>query len=334
MKKSFPVTLVLLLLLSIAVPAQAWWIFGDSGASNAILQNVTINSVPFEGSPRQLVFYPEFLPGGQITINGKALVNGRPAQALHVTTNAQETWQSMPLSADGTFVYSFRPTPGAEYGIYLKAEADGKTNDVQRSGKLVRISNQPLHAAAAEALNNLLAAYKQEDARLFMSYVSPSFAGDDILLARAIRRDFTALDNIDVRYTIGSVAIDPKGKVSVTLRYSRTAVLARLLHIKNNPVIHDSGTTQMVFALGEHGLKLYSMKMPLLFGLSDAVNVSSGAVRSSDNSRVLGITPRGEGFIGNLQDINNNEAPDYYYDPGHGGGTDPGGGTSPDPGGI
>lgn len=318
MKKSIPFTLVLLLLLSFAVPAQAWWIFGDSGASHAILQNVTINSVPFEGSPRQLVFYPELLPGGQVTIKGKALVNGQPAQSLSVTTNAQETWQSVPLNADGTFSYSFRPTPGAEYGIYLKAEANGKTNDVQRSGKLVRISNQPLRTAATETLNSLLAAYKQEDARLFMSYVSPNFAGDDILLARAIRRDFTALDNIDVRYTISSIAIDPKGKVSVTLRYSRTAVLAHLLHATDKPIIHDSGTTQMVFALGEHGLKLYSMKLPLLFGLSDAVNVSSGAVRSSDNVNILGITRRGQGFTApGLREILEDEAPPHHGGGGH-----------------
>lgn len=309
MKKSITLTLVLLLLLSFTAPAQAWWIFGNSGASNAILQNVTINSVPFENSPRQIVFYPEFLPGGKITIKGKALVNGRPANSLSVSIDARETWQAVPLNADGSFAYAFRPMPGAEYGLYLKAESDGKANDIQRSGKLLRISNQPLQTAVNETLGNMLAAYKQENSRLFMSYVSPSFAGDDILLSRAIRRDFTALDNIDVRYSLTSIAIDPNGKVAVTLRYSRTAVVARLATGFHNSVMHDSGTTQMVFVLGENGLKLYSMKIPLLFGLSDAANVSSGMVRSSDNSKILGITRHGEGFTGSMQEISFDEPP-------------------------
>lgn len=317
MRKSIPLTIILMVLLSFTAPAHAWWIFGDSGASDAMLQGVTINSVPYENSPRQLVFYPEFLPSGKITVKGKALAGGRPAQTMFISINARETWEQIPIATDGTFTYTFRPAVGAEYGIYLKAQSDGKTNDIQRSGKLVRISELPLRAAVNDVLNKMIAAYREENSRLFMSYVSPNFAGDDILLARAIRKDFSALDNIDLRFSVDNMAIDAKGKVAVTIRFNRTAVATNPL-FTTAPIIRDSGTTQMVFTLGDHGLKLYSMKIPLLFGLSDAPNVSSGVVRSSDNSKILVINSQGKAFEGNTKQSQEGASPSVSpYPPYH-----------------
>lgn len=55
----------------------------------------------------------------------------------------------------------------------------------------------------------------------------------------------------------------------------------------------DRGTTEFVFKIGDKGPKVYSMKFPLIFGLSDAGNVATGVVRTVSQDKVLVVDDKG-----------------------------------------
>lgn len=134
----------------------------------------------------------------------------------------------------------------------------------------------------------LAAAYEQQDLRAFINLVSPDFVGDDFLLYRAIRRDFRFFDNIDLRLDVDGVAIDRKGRAQVTVRYNRNVIAN-----KDGRSYKDSGLTQMTFRLEADKIKLYDMKFPLIFGLSEGLQVASGVVRTAETSRIMAVDRRG-----------------------------------------
>jgi hypothetical protein len=140
-----------------------------------------------------------------------------------------------------------------------------------------------------EALNRLTDAYMSENPTTFMANVSDDFAGDFTILDRAIRKDFTNFDNIDLRFTLNSMATGAKGGVVVIITYNRF-----LFGTKSGQSYRDRGMTEFAFALEGSGLKLKSMKFPLIFGLSDAANVATGVIQGPDD---MVITVDGLGNI-------------------------------------
>ncbi len=72
-------------------------------------------------------------------------------------------------------------------------------------------------------MEGMAEAYRREDAGKFMSYVAEDFAGDAVNLDRAIRKDFSLFDNIDLRFTINNVASGGKGIV-VSINFSRSLI--------------------------------------------------------------------------------------------------------------
>ncbi len=118
---------------------------------------------------------------------------------------------------------------------------------------------------AKEALDNLIEAYAGRNAEKFMSLVAEDFAGDRTILDRAVRKDFSAFTNIDIRYTFDNVTADSKGvSISASLNFTRNHTV-----IKTGKPATSSGATEIIFRVTDKSAKLQSMKKPLLFGVSD-----------------------------------------------------------------
>jgi len=139
----------------------------------------------------------------------------------------------------------------------------------------------------------MIRAYSSENLSQFMAYISEDFAADKSILDRAVMHDFSAFKNIELRYTFNNVTNDPHGGISVSITFTRTVTSAL-----TGQLFSDGGMTEFVFKLEGDGYKVYSMKMPLIFGLSDAANVATGVVNSAANNIANAISVDAGGNIG------------------------------------
>ncbi len=279
----------LALILFISAPAGAkWWIFGASEEEVAI-NYLYLNQMSYEEAGKSIKLFRETLPEGMINIRGKATVRKGAIGSVLVSIDDKANWERARLSQDGTFMFSFKPEAARVYTLYVRViDTRGKTNDVEATRKEVVLDDRNITAAVKEAMDKLVDAYKNKDAGRFMSGVGEDFAGDATNLDRAIRRDFSSLSDIQLSYTLNNVAADAKGKIYISLNYSRMAI-----PLRGKGTLSDRGATEFSFSPGDPGLKLFSMKFPLIFGLSDAANVATGMVRMTGNEAIIIITPGG-----------------------------------------
>lgn len=285
-RAAFMLTILLILTVTGVVMAA------DSREDAIEIRNLYINSVAFDDSPRRMSVVRDLLPNGKLTVKGKVVASGTKVENLSISIDGKESWQTVQFRPDGSFQYAFRAEANREYAIYIRAtDGAGRTNNVQATGKLVMVADRNLQSMVKETMDKLFDAYRAKNSRDFMALVSPDFAGDDILLARAIRKDFTTFDSFDIRYSLSNTAVDPKGRVVATVTYNITAVSTKVAGLTPT-VMKVSGTTQLGFKFGEQGLKLYSVKKPVLFGFSDAENIATGRIVTSD-STTLKIDEKG-----------------------------------------
>ena len=128
----------------------------------------------------------------------------------------------------------------------------------------------------------MIKAYENEESNLFMTYVSSDFAGDYAVLDSAIRKDFNAFDLIRINPFINNITSSSGGKIYVALQYNRTVVAA-----KSGQTYTDKGYTEFVLTNENGKFKIFSMKNPLIFGLSEAGEVATGTVQSPNNDPIL-----------------------------------------------
>ncbi len=140
-----------------------------------------------------------------------------------------------------------------------------------------------------ETLAALATAYQQRNLRGFMNLVSPDFLGDDFLLDRALRKDFRNFDNISLRFNVNSINIDARGRAQVYTHYNRSVAAQ-----KDGKTYSDHGVTQFTFHLRDGKIKLYDMKYPIIFGVSEASLLATGEVRTAENVNTLAVSRRGE----------------------------------------
>jgi hypothetical protein len=279
---------VLLCLLMAASVHAKWWIFGQS-EDEVSIKYLYLNEISADEANAKMTVYKEFLPDGAIILRGKASALKAKIASVRVTTDGKEKWDKAKFSEDGGFEYRFIPEIGKNYVVYIEVtNTAGKTNKVEETRREITLSDKNIRGMVQQILSQMAEAYKNEEAGRFMGYVSDDFAGDYTLLDAAIRKDFSALNNITLNFTISNIATDPKGKVFVSLNYSRMAMSA-----SGGRALSDKGATEFVFTLGDGGIKLYAMKFPLLFGLSDAANVATGIVVSSGNEPTLVLSQTG-----------------------------------------
>lgn len=302
----FLVILIMLALLPATGHAK-WWIFGQ--AENEIsTRYLHLNGVSYDELGDKVTIYRETLPNGQVTLRGKAATSSSAVGSVQVSTTDKESWEKARKASDGSFEYSFRPETGKKYVLYVKIiDTTGKTNDVDATRKEITISGQNISTLIRQALDELMAAYMAEDPARFMALVSEDFAADPTILDRAIRRDFTAFDNIDLRQTLNNVTA-ANGKIYAGFTFSR-----KLTSTRSGETLTDKGSSEFIFSLSEKGPLVSSMKNPLIFGLSDASNVATGTVNTGTNDQTIVVTASGDvitqPFSDAIATINNDGVP-------------------------
>ena len=235
----------LILFLSTVNADAKWWIFGQSN-DEININYMYINKISYDETGPELTIYKETLLDGLIHITGKASVRKGKIGGVRVSTSNKERWEEAKFSETGAFEYSFRPDPDKEHVLYVEImDTAGKTNDIEATRKKVKLSDQNIMALIRETLDKMIESYRNEDPTRFMSYVSEDFAGDETNLDRAIRKDFSAFDNIDLRYTLNNVAAGTRGMVYVSINFNRSVISA-----KDGKSYTDRGMTEFVFQLG------------------------------------------------------------------------------------
>lgn len=261
----------ILIIFSLSVAEAKWWIFGQSEGEVSI-SYLFINKASFDETGSKITLYREALPDGKVTITGRAVSGKGKIGSVRISLDGKETWNDANLAENGAFEYSFRPELGKTYSLFIEiSDTTGKTNDVASTARQITLSDRNIMSIIKETLNKLIEAYKNHDPKTFMSLVSEDFAGDAINLDRAIRKDFSLYDNIDLRYTLNNVTSDTQ-RVSVSITYSRT-----LTKINSGQPFKDNGITEFVFKMGDKEAKIYSMKNPLIFGVSDPTVATGGS---------------------------------------------------------
>jgi hypothetical protein len=304
------VKVIILMTMLALLPATGhakWWIFGQS-ENEISTRYLYLNGISYDELGDKVTVYRETLEQGQLILRGKAATTSSTVGSVQVSINGKESWDKARKTADGSFEYAFRPETGKQYVLFVKIiDTTGKTNDVDATRKEVVVSDRNISALIRQAMDELVAAYRAEDPARFMALISPEFAADPTVLDRAIRRDFTYFDQIDLRYTLNNVTSAP-GKVYAAFTFSR-----KLTATRTGQTLSDTGSSEFVFTLGEKGPLVFSMKNPLIFGLSDASNVATGTVNTGTNEPIIVVTSSGDvitqPFTEAIETINNDGVP-------------------------
>lgn len=297
------VVILIMLALLPATGHAKWWIFGQS-ENEISTRYLHLNGVAYDELGDKVTIYRETLDNGQVTLRGKAATSSSAVGSVQVSTTNRESWEKARKASDGSFEYSFRPETGQKYVLYVKIiDTTGKTNDVDATRKEITISDQNISTLIRQALDDLMAAYMAEDPARFMALVSEDFAADPTVLDRAIRKDFSLFDNIDLRHTLNNVTA-ANGKIYAGFTFSR-----KLTSTRSGQTLTGKGSSEFIFTLGEKGPLVSSMKNPLIFGLSDASNVATGTVNTGSNDPVIVVTSSGDvitqPFADAIETINN-----------------------------
>lgn len=287
LKKMVFFTLLLSCLASTNALAK-WWIFGQS-EENVATRYLYLNDISFSELDQQVTLYQDMLPAGRVVLRGKAQAGKTSIGKVEVSLDNKETWQKADKSDDGSFEFSFIPEQNRTYQLYVKIlDTAGKSNEVDETYREVTVSSSNIDMVIRQVLDAMIRAYQDEDPRGFMTYVADDFAGDYAILDRAIRKDFTAFDGLNLNYTLNNVASGSQGKVFVVISFNRQVTSAR-----SGETLTDRGLTEFVFSLNAGSAKVVAMKNPLIFGLSEAEEVATGDVNSNENIDNLEIDSSG-----------------------------------------
>ncbi|HBE89367.1 MAG TPA: hypothetical protein DDW67_09555 [Elusimicrobia bacterium] len=271
--KKILMTVAALMLAAGAAQAK-WWIFGKGGGEIG-LRYLTVNGASADEAGAKMTLYRETLGAdGLVRVQGRAQTGRNKVGSVRVSLDDKATWQDAKVADNGTFEYLFKPEEGKKYFLLVEVtDTAGKTNKVDETRKELELSGEKIQAAIRAALDAMFAAYMKEQLQPFMAHVGGDFAGDRLLLERAVKKDFDSLTGINIRYTLNNIAAGAGGRVFVSITYNRFVVVN-----KTGASNTDNGSTEFVFTLDEGRPLLYSMKQPLMFGLSDADNVATGSV--------------------------------------------------------
>lgn len=278
------------IILAILSQASAgWWIFGQ-GVNEVKINYLYLCGASLDETGPKVKIPRSNLKDGLALVKGRASVRKGAIGAVQVSLTDPADWQKARLSADGSFEYSFAPEAGKIYKFSIKAmDTAGKTSDVAATEREIEFVDMDIRGEIIKALDALIAAYQAENPAAFMAYVSPDFAGDAAILDTAVRKDFSAFSDIRLAYTLSGIASGEAAKTSAAINFRRQVISA-----KDGKPYSDSGTTEFVFRQGEKGFQVYSMKNPLIFGLSLASDVGTGTTtQGPDNVDIIVITGPG-----------------------------------------
>ncbi len=281
--------ITLALFASVGKVQAKWWIFGKS-SDEVSLNYIHINKISYEDMNGKAVFFKDSLPkNNEIAINGKASVKKSKIGAVMVSLDNKETWDKAKLNDNGTFEYKFYADTSKAYDFYLKAiDTTGKTNNIEKTYVQITFSSQDVSALVRETLDKLFRAYQTENLAAFMTLVSDKFIPGSDILDSAVRRDFILFDYIKIDHFINNISQVSDGKIFVSFQYNRSVIST-----KTGQTFTDKGMTELVLKNEDGQLKLFSMKHPLMFGLSDASEIATGSVNQNSDEDTLVIDSNG-----------------------------------------
>ena len=289
MRAGIRISALVFLTLVLAAGAQAgWFIFGRSeGQLKA--DCLYVNDIAFDQKDARITLYAIAMKDQTVRIRGRAVTKGADVKAVQVSLDGGFNWQDAKLLDDGAFECTFAPKANVVYQFRVRTvDGDGKQTGLDMYSKAIVLSDKDAMDVVREVVDKLIEAYENERAKDFMACVSESFAGDDTTLDRALRRDFSMFDQIDIRYAVTSIASGPKARLHAAIFYERLVIAAM-----SGVTYRDNGTTELAFEMGNNGPLLYSMKKPVLFGVSDQDEVATGIVTLGMNSNVLQVLENG-----------------------------------------
>ncbi|MGM0453231.1 MAG: hypothetical protein ACQERN_08710 [Thermodesulfobacteriota bacterium] len=252
-----------------------------------------VNRLQPDASEQSLTLYRPFLSDGKIYIRSRADMGKSALSAAYVSTDGGQSWENASFLSNGTISYGFSAEAGRSYDVAIKAvNRRGRTRDITGSPKRITVSENDIQSVLTARLAELVRAYEAGNPEKFMARVSEDFTGDKMNLDSAIRRDFTLLDNIDLQLSPVNIAVDDSGYAHISLNYTRSVVATR-----SGRSLQDKGVTEMVFTLADTRPRLYHMKNPVLFGVSDAANVAAGQVNTGQNNGILVVNDNGEAAV-------------------------------------
>lgn len=273
-----------------------WWIFGQSNDEVAT-SYIYLNDIAYDELGREVTLYRDALPGGRVVLKGRGHAGKNRIGAVQISIDGGEEWQRARVANDGSFQFGFKPDSGETYDLAIKIiDTTGKSNDIEETRKTLTISERNIRALIQETLDAMIKAYSFQDARAFMRYVDPDFAGDSVILESAIRKDFTIFDQITMRTTINNI-VAGGDKVFASISFNRQVAAAR-----TGEMLEDRGQTEFTFSLTDDRAEVFSMKAPLIFGLSEREDVGTGVVNTSDNQDVIQVERGGEVTKGAVND--------------------------------
>jgi len=291
-----------------------WWIFGG-GEEEVGFDYINLNALSFDDVNKEAVLLKESLDKGYLHVRGKAHTGQNPVGAITVSLDGAKTWQKAKFEKDGGFDFSFEPDLSQTYDIYVKViDTAGKSNEIEDAHVKVSFSDLDFYALIGETLSKLKTYYEQEDDINFMQYVSRDFEGDDMTLERALRKDFSALENIRLDFTLNNVAMSGN-KYYASISFNRSVIAYDGTSHSN---FSDRGVTEFTFAVGEKGAMLLSMKNPLIFGLTYAADVASGTTSSAQNNqRFLSLNESGKIIPLTTEELSTNDSSNDYMTSGN-----------------
>lgn len=113
-----------------------------------------------------------------------------------------------------------------------------------------------------ETLDKMIDAYTAKNIRGFMALVSDGYTGETSVLDSAVRRDFSAATNINIRYTFNNVTTDSKNKAFAAITFTRNYT-----DIKTGKQVTNQGQTTLIFQMVNGEYRLYTQNKPPLFGV-------------------------------------------------------------------
>lgn len=291
--------ITLALFASVGKVQAKWWIFGKS-SDEVSLNYIYINKISYEDMNGKAVFFKDSLSkNNEIAINGKASVKKSKIGAVMVSLDNKETWDKAKLNDNGTFEYKFYADTSKAYDFYLKAiDTTGKTNNIEKTYVQITFSSQDVSALVRETLDKLFRAYQTENLAAFMTLVSDKFIPGSDILDSAVRRDFILFDYIKIDHFINNISQVSDGKIFVSFQYNRSVIST-----KTGQTFTDKGMTELVLKNEDGQLKLFSMKHPLMFGLSDASEIATGVINQNSNEDTLVV-----GYDGTIKIVPFNES--------------------------
>lgn len=264
-----------------------WWIFGQS-KDEVTTSYLYLNGTPFDELRENVTVYPQTLDNGEVVVKGKASAGKNRIALVEVSLDGKQTWQPAILSENGAFNFRFHPEMDKTYSLYVKiSDTTARTNPVDATHREVTVANLNMRQLVIDALAALVSSYQSRNAASFMALVDQDFAGDIVNLDRALRKDFSLFENIALSFTINNIT-SSQGAVYTSLTYNRS-----LFSSRTNEVFRDNGVTDFTFRISDNQLKVASMKNPLIFGVSDAVNVATGIAINSPGTLVLAVDSQG-----------------------------------------